>query len=88
MGEAIMIVRALAGLWLAHTYLSLVVCRPDDGDLDSQIASVFGTPPSGNFPPEEKHGGNVDGRSCECVPYYLCENGSIIDDGKGIIDIR
>lgn len=25
---------------------------------------------------------------CECVPYYLCQNDSIITDGVGLIDIR
>ncbi|XP_076644613.1 phenoloxidase-activating factor 2 isoform X2 [Halictus rubicundus] len=25
---------------------------------------------------------------CECVPYYLCRNGTIIKDGYGVIDIR
>ncbi|XP_076054682.1 phenoloxidase-activating factor 2-like [Oratosquilla oratoria] len=29
----------------------------------------------------------VDG-SCECVAYYLCEEGEIITDGAGLIDIR
>lgn len=29
-------------------------------------------------------------RSCTCVPFYLCKNGSIITDGSGdaLIDIR
>ena len=38
----------------------------------------------------------VDTDSCEayrsegyeCVPYYQCEDGEIIDDGAGLIDIR
>lgn len=25
---------------------------------------------------------------CECVPYYLCNNNTIITDGAGLIDIR
>ena len=25
---------------------------------------------------------------CECVPYYQCKDGAIVDDGAGIIDIR
>ena len=25
---------------------------------------------------------------CECVPYYQCQNGTILDDGIGLIDIR
>lgn len=28
----------------------------------------------------------VDG--CDCVPYYLCKNNTIIKDGFGLIDIR
>lgn len=24
----------------------------------------------------------------ECTPYYLCANGTIIDDGEGILDVR
>ncbi|CAB0041732.1 unnamed protein product [Trichogramma brassicae] len=31
---------------------------------------------------------NNNGEACECVPYYLCSNGTIIDNGVGIIDIR
>lgn len=26
--------------------------------------------------------------SCTCVPYYLCNNGSVNTNGEGIIDIR
>lgn len=29
-----------------------------------------------------------DGGRGECVPYYLCENNTVITDGTGIIDIR
>lgn len=25
---------------------------------------------------------------CECVPYYLCKNNTIIQDGEGLLDIR
>lgn len=24
----------------------------------------------------------------ECVPYYLCKNGTVITDGEGLLDIR
>lgn len=24
----------------------------------------------------------------ECVPYYLCANGTVITDGEGVLDIR
>jgi hypothetical protein len=26
--------------------------------------------------------------SCTCVPYYLCNNGSVNTNGEGVIDIR
>lgn len=47
-------------------------------DLSSLIDYVFTSPPPGK---------DLD-KPCECVPYYLCENGTIITDGTGIIDIR
>ncbi|CAO1431664.1 unnamed protein product [Diamesa hyperborea] len=31
---------------------------------------------------------NKCGASSECVPYYLCSNGNVVDDGSNIIDIR
>ncbi|XP_063989685.1 phenoloxidase-activating factor 2-like isoform X1 [Diachasmimorpha longicaudata] len=31
---------------------------------------------------------NDNNGDCECVPYYQCQNGSIVDDGVGLIDIR
>lgn len=34
-------------------------------------------------------GGGIPGTgSCTCVPYYLCNNGSVNTNGEGIIDIR
>lgn len=34
-------------------------------------------------------GGGIPGTgSCECIPYYLCNNGTPCTDGCGIIDIR
>lgn len=44
-----------------------------------ELEQLFGTPP----PPPNK-----SSKDCVCVPYYLCENGTIITDGKGLIDIR
>uniref|UniRef100_T1ISX7 Peptidase S1 domain-containing protein n=1 Tax=Strigamia maritima TaxID=126957 RepID=T1ISX7_STRMM len=32
-------------------------------------------------------GGNV-GQLCKCVPYYLCNNNSIVTDGGGLLDFR
>ncbi|XP_076250481.1 phenoloxidase-activating factor 2-like [Rhynchophorus ferrugineus] len=31
---------------------------------------------------------NSGGEQCTCVPYYLCNNGSVNTNGEGIIDIR
>lgn len=70
-------------------------------NLDDLISSVFqqGQPeqPKGNNngpalqqPPLNKAPSkfsNNDG-GCECVPYYQCQNGSILDNGVGLIDIR
>lgn len=36
-------------------------------------------------PPQEVVTGS---NGCQCVPYYLCNNGTINKDGVGIIDIR
>ncbi|XP_012220488.1 phenoloxidase-activating factor 2 isoform X2 [Linepithema humile] len=61
------------------------------GDLDSLIQDVFQTGnattvPSvilgtNNQPPQKPE-------DCECVPYYQCKEGKILDNGIGIIDIR
>ncbi|XP_011299038.1 serine protease 52 [Fopius arisanus] len=59
----------------------------NDGNVDKLIESVFGT--GGNNDQRidnQKNSNNND--DCECVPYYQCQNGSIVDDGVGIIDIR
>jgi hypothetical protein len=66
-------------------------------DLDSLISQVFSRPPTeetSNNPestaqkkdPDE--GPEQDPLSCQCVPYYLCQNNTIITDGVGLIDIR
>lgn len=31
---------------------------------------------------------SCEGGQGECVPYYLCANGTLITDGDGLIDIR
>lgn len=62
------------------------------GDLDSLIRDVFRnqnttTPNPGvilgtnNQPPPKPD-------DCECVPYYQCKEGKILENGVGIIDIR
>lgn len=62
------------------------------GDLDSLIQDVFRTGNAtttvssvilgtNNQPPPKPD-------DCECVPYYQCKEGKILDNGIGIIDIR
>lgn len=62
------------------------------GDLDSLIQDVFRTENAtttvssvilgtNNQPPPKPD-------DCECVPYYQCKEGKILDNGIGIIDIR
>ncbi|KAJ8664739.1 hypothetical protein QAD02_006401 [Eretmocerus hayati] len=50
-------------------------------NLDALIQDVFAKPA-----PQGSQNSGDDG--CECVPYYQCQNGTIIKDGLGIIDIR
>ena len=71
---------------------------------DELIKDVFGTnseeeqnerPVTTRNPPNLQPGSNtgtsggITGTgSCTCVPYYLCNNGSVNTNGEGIIDIR
>jgi len=66
-------------------------------DLESLIDEVFVRPETGGnsnnpeSPVEEKNQDNEpeqDPLACQCVPYYLCQNNTIITDGIGLIDIR
>ncbi|KAG8238366.1 hypothetical protein J437_LFUL018348 [Ladona fulva] len=43
------------------------------------FAVVFTAHAAEDVPPQD---------ACECVPYYLCQNDTIIDDGSFLIDIR
>ena len=53
-------------------------------NVDGLIATVFGTPP-----PTTIVGTQIpQADNCECVPYYLCRNGTIIQDGVGLIDLK
>lgn len=62
-------------------------------DLDTLIGEVF-TKPNGsteatpNLQPNVGTDGLPGTGDCVCVPYYLCNNGSINTSGEGIIDIR
>jgi hypothetical protein len=63
-------------------------------DLDTLIGQVFVRPETGGNPdkqPTEKtqsEGQAFNPLACQCVPYYLCQNNTIITDGVGLIDIR
>ncbi|CAH0559486.1 unnamed protein product [Brassicogethes aeneus] len=71
----------------------------NQADVDKKIQDIFGTsdpnPPSQPMisttaPPNlQPNSGGIPGTgSCTCVPYYLCNNGSINTNGEGVIDIR
>lgn len=82
--------------------LLLVACidAQDDKDLDALIGEVFRKPdassteaPAATTAPStpnlQPNSGGIPGTgSCTCVPYYLCNNGTINTNGEGIIDIR
>lgn len=64
-------------------------------DLDSLIGEVFSKPngdATTSTPNLQPNAGGDDSLpgvgDCVCVPYYLCNNGSINTNGEGIIDIR
>lgn len=74
-----------------------------DQDFDKLVQDVFQLPnknpgtsvlnqPIDNgglgHPNGDNTGGNSNSDNCECVPYYQCQNQTIVDDGVGIIDIR
>lgn len=80
-------------LLVLFSVLSFVAAQEGD-NLDSIISSIF-TKPTDAPATENKNsetGINLQptatGGSCECVPYYLCNNNTIIRDGYGVIDIR
>ena len=62
-----------------------------DAELNALISDVFNQQPTSttaatilgtdNKPKQPQE-------DCECVPYYLCQNGTISDNGETIIDIR
>lgn len=69
--------------------LSVAFAAVDEkGNLDDIIKGVFGgNDPNGarNNVPNEKP---CNGGAGECVPYYLCVNGTINTDGSDLLDIR
>lgn len=51
------------------------------------VSSTTAAPP--NLQPNSGSEGGLPGTGdCVCVPYYLCNNGTINTSGEGIIDIR
>ena len=62
-----------------------------DGDVDSLIKDIFSnvtttTSPNVILGTANQTPSKPD--DCECVPYYQCKEGKILDNGIGIIDIR
>ncbi|KAL0121999.1 hypothetical protein PUN28_007058 [Cardiocondyla obscurior] len=62
-----------------------------DQDIDKLISEVFRN--GNSTTPSNLHLGTenqtpVKPDDCECVPYYQCKEGKIVEDGIGIIDIR
>lgn len=51
----------------------------DNEEYEKGVNEIFNPPPPTEYP-------NMD--SCLCVPYYKCNNETIISDGTGLIDIR
>ncbi|XP_066150577.1 phenoloxidase-activating factor 2 isoform X2 [Euwallacea fornicatus] len=70
--------------------------NPFTADLNKTIADIWGnlaTASSSSTTTSPTINGNIGGGipgvgSCTCVPYYLCNNGTINTNGAGIIDIR
>jgi hypothetical protein len=88
----------LVALAAAASVCGQVVVGKDDGkDLDTLIRQIFTPPPPAaadgrnNGNNDQFRGTTVVGEPqahCTCVPYYLCQNGTIKTDGEGVIDIR
>lgn len=55
-------------------------------DIDRLIDQVFH--PETTTKPVENRDNAADSDDCECVPYYQCQNGTILENGVGLIDIR
>ncbi|XP_054009337.1 phenoloxidase-activating factor 2-like isoform X2 [Hylaeus anthracinus] len=73
--------------------------RNSSGSLDTLIDGVFGPAPTpqSNLGTQGSTSTTILGTQnkpkplpddCECVPYYQCNNGTILDNGVGLIDLR
>ncbi|XP_019880759.1 phenoloxidase-activating factor 2-like isoform X2 [Aethina tumida] len=80
-------------LILLAVTVTLVRADGDDPNVDQKIKEIFGdigkdTQSSTSAPINLQPTGIPGTGSCSCVPYYLCNNGSINTNGEGVIDIR
>lgn len=75
----------------------LVTPAPESGSLADSVNQVFNKDNDNQDHGSERNGGGetilgadnvVKPDGCECVLYYQCQNGTILDDGIGLIDIR
>ncbi|XP_035724182.1 phenoloxidase-activating factor 2-like isoform X2 [Vespa mandarinia] len=57
---------------------SLIENALKNRDISTTQRTILGTDNKSSNKPDD----------CECVPYYQCRNGTILNDGVGIIDIR
>lgn len=84
-------------LGVTASLLTQLVNARAQADLDTLIGQVFVRPQTGETSntaqstSEERTQGEEqepNPLACQCVPYYLCQNNTIITDGVGLIDIR
>jgi hypothetical protein len=77
--------------------LTQLVNARAQADLESLIEEIFVKPPTAEtfINPESTSQDKTQDPTteenplaCQCVPYYLCQNNSIITNGVGLIDIR
>ncbi|XP_015434419.1 PREDICTED: serine protease 42-like [Dufourea novaeangliae] len=63
------------------------ISKQQPGDLDSSISTVFMQQQSSTTPTDIGVLNQLkpQAKDCECVPYYLCRNGTIVVDGVGIL---
>ncbi|KZC14538.1 Serine proteinase stubble [Dufourea novaeangliae] len=64
--------------------------REHSDDLDSTILNLLTQQQSStsSISLETQKQPQPQPEDCECVPYYLCRNGTIVIDGVGLIDLR
>ncbi|CAK9800421.1 Phenoloxidase-activating factor 2 (Fragment) [Anthophora quadrimaculata] len=68
-----------------------VVEQTSNGNLDSLVDNVFGNSQSSTTPVTilgTQNRPTKPTEDCECVKYYLCREGTILENGMGVIDIR